>query len=145
MKKLIVLFLLFAFATNAQIIFKTQPNSLITVDFSSYRIDGVSGRVVEMPLNLSDSIAFTVYLEFYRADASGNLVTIPRSGMNADRVDFTKGVSAGLAANATAAMVKNAVNNVMKAMLTGSPIEKWAAYNAIMSGYGAALLPLSGQ
>lgn len=62
MKKLTVLFFLFAFAANAQQVFKTVPNSLVTIDYSSYRIDGVSGKVVEMPLTLTDSMQYTIYL-----------------------------------------------------------------------------------
>jgi hypothetical protein len=146
MKKLISILFLFTFITaNAQEIFKTVPNSLVTIDYSSYRIDGVAGRIVEMPLTLTDSMVYTIYLEFYRADTSGNFVAIPRSAMNADRADFDKGVRAAVPNGTPDSFVNSKVNNIMKAMIAGTAAEKWQAYNAIMTGYGAALKPLNEQ
>ena len=144
MKK-VLLFLMFAFAANGHEVFTTVPNSLVTIAYSSYRIDGVLGKVVEMPLTLKDSMAYTIYLEFYRADSSGNFVAIPRSAMNADREDFEKGVRAAVPVGTPDSFVNTQVNNIMKAMIAGTKEEKWGAYNAIMSGYGARVLPLVEQ
>jgi hypothetical protein len=126
-------------------IFKTVPNSLITIDYSSYVIDGVSGKVVEMDLTLSDKIEYTIYLVFYRADSEGNLVEIPRSAMNADRTDFEKGIKAAVPEGTPDSVVESQVNNIMKAMLTAYPSDRWEAYNSILMGYGASLLPLAEQ
>ena len=145
MKKLTAILFLFAFTANAQEVFKTVPNSLVTIDYSSYRIDGVSGKVVEMPLTLKDSMAYTIYLEFYRADSLGNFVAIPRSAMNADREDFEQGVRAAVPSGTPDSFGNTQWNNIMKAMIAGTREEKWSAYNAIMSGYGAALKPLNEQ
>lgn len=146
MKKLIVLFLFAALSATAQdAIFKTVPSSTITIDFSSYVIDGVSGRVVQMPLTLADSMSFTVYLQFYRKDAAGQFVKIPRSEMNADREDFEGGIRAASPVGITEEQINAIVDNIMRAMVAGTPAEKWQAYNAIMSGYGAPLLPLAEQ
>jgi hypothetical protein len=126
-------------------IIKTIPNSLVTIDYSSYVIDGVSGKVVEMDLTLSGTVEYTIYLVFYRADSEGNLVEIPRSAMNADRTDFEKGIRAAVPEGTPDSIVESQVNDIMKAMLTASPASKWAAYNSILMGYGAALKPLSEQ
>jgi hypothetical protein len=146
MKKLIAILFLFAFSTaNAQEVFKTVPNSLITIDYSSYQIDGVSGKVVDMDLTLKDSMAYTTYIRFYRLNLEGNFVEIPRADMNADRIDFEKGVRASVPSGTSDSVVNTQVNNVMKAMLTASPSGKWAAFNSILMGYGASLKPLNEQ
>jgi len=155
MKKLglIVMVILGAFSVNAQEIFKTVENSSVQVnEWTTYAVDGVgNAKVVDMDLSLSDSIVeFTIYLSFYEVDTSGTFSVIPRSGMNADREDFFKGVKAAIAAqgvsepNLTPA-ANEQTNSIMRAMLSGTRDQKYAAYNAILTGYGAPLLPLDEQ
>jgi hypothetical protein len=148
MKKVIGLaFVLFmSFSAQAQEVFKTDAASLVEMDSGvMFKIDAVKGKVVDMDLSLTDSMAFKIYLVFLKRTSDSTLAEIPQSGMNADREDFYRGVKANMPVGTDESTINATVNGVMKAMLAGSPAEKWGAYNAIMSGYGAPLLPIGEQ
>jgi hypothetical protein len=129
----------------AENIMKTVENSTVRIGKKSFEIDAVSGHVTHMDLTLKDTVAYQIYLSFYEKTDDGQYVEIPGSEMNADRDDFTLGVKKGLPVNASAATIKATVNAVMTGMIAGTPTQKWGAYNAVMTGYGAPLLPLAQQ
>lgn len=131
-------------ANNGNVI-KVVENSVVEIGKKSFEIDGVSGHVTHLPLTLKDSADYQIYLTFYEKDDAGNFVEIPLSAMNADRDDFTAGVKKVLPANASAATIKATVNSVMNGMIAGTASQKWSAYNSVMTGYGAPLLPLNQQ
>lgn len=129
----------------AENIMKTVENSTVRIGKKSFEIDAVSGHVTHMDLTLKDTVAYQIYLSFYEKTDDGQYIEIPGSEMNADRDDFTLGVKKGLPVNATAATIKATVNAVMTGMIAGTPTQKWGAYNAVMTGYGAPLIPLAQQ
>jgi hypothetical protein len=129
----------------AENIMKTVENSTVRIGKKSFEIDAVSGHVTHMDLTLKDTVAYQIYLSFYEKTDDGQYVEIPGSEMNADRDDFTLGVKKGLPVNASAATIKATVNAVMTGMIAGTPTQTWGAYNAVMTGYGAPLLPLAQQ
>lgn len=130
---------------RAENIMKTVENSTVRIGKKSFEIDAVSGHVTHMDLTLKDTVAYQIYLTFYEKTDDGGYIEIPGSEMNADRDDFTLGVTKGLPSNASAATIKATVNAVMTGMIAGTPTQKWGAYNAVMTGYGAPLLPLAQQ
>lgn len=130
---------------TSEYVIKTVENSTVKIGAKSFEIDAVSGKVVQMDLTLKDSMAYQIYLVFYEKDANGNFTEIAGSEMNADRDDFTLGVKKVLPTNTSASTLKATVNQVMGAMIAGTPTQKFNAFNSVMTGYGAPLLPLAQQ
>ena len=139
MKQLMIGFLMLcSLIGSAQIMETDQPDSIVEIDNTIYKIDGVSGLAGNIVLYPTDSVNFTIYLQFHKKQDS-SWVEIPRSAMNADWYDFVKGVKAAAPPGTPDNIIYAQVQQLMRGMIAGNKQEKLQAYNAIMTGYGAPL------
>jgi hypothetical protein len=125
-------------------IVKTEPLAQKTLGKAEYDIVGVRGRIFNVSVTMDDTgIAASFFFEFL--DGKGAVV----GQQQADRASIVRGALAAMPVNMEQAEKETRANaaadSIIKAILAGTKVHKYAAMSSFAKSYGLTLLPIGEQ